>query len=314
MHIRILALFVLAFAFSVAPILAACPGGALCFTFDPNTTSHTFDFGNDGAITFQFETVLTPGFDLDVTAVEDALFTFSGPDFPGTTTGIFYNNGHTVRYNVTGANGGPVPVKGVNFRGLITVLLNYDSSPIFDGIPAFGHAPGDTTTAPFSEDILTFYVDPNACATTFGCDPGMGGKVPNISSFEAFKKPFANGGSGAVVCSPGVTAVPQTTNNDNNPIVEVSFKLASSNANCANGPFLRDKTATLSVGLEDPATGKVTPQPLVNGGDSNKFHFNNQNGVNVQDINTNGIASGTQLNITVISTVFAPVNIQFTTP
>jgi hypothetical protein len=314
---RILTLLVFSLVLFITPSWASCPDGAQCFTFSVSSTptSHTFDFGTDGAITFTFDTVLV-SFDLDVTAVEDASFTFSGPDFPdpGATTCIFYSNGHCVRYNVTGANGGPVPVKGVNFRGLIAVLLNYDSSSIFNGIPAFGHAPGDTTTAAFSEDILTFYVDPNAPACTFCEDPGMGGKVPNISSFEAFKKPFANGAQGDVVCSPGVTAVSQDSASGDNPIVEVSFKLVAAGGNCNTGPFLRDKTATMSVGIPDPNnSNNVVPQPLVNGGDSNKFHFNNQNGVNVQDINTNGLPSGTYF-VTVISTLFSPVNTTFIIP
>jgi len=331
MHIRIPALFVLAFLLLVTPSWAVSSANCASFSDDVTTikcqfsstvTAATFDFETDGVITFQFDTVLT-SFELDVQAVENAAFTFSGPDFPDGTACIPYdgaggNGGFCVRYNVTGANGGPVPVKGVNFTGLITVLLNYNSFPIV-GIPAFGHAPGDTTTAAFSEDILTFYVDPNAPACTNSCfeeDPVMGGKIPGISSFEAFKKPFANGGSGDVVCGPpGLTAVPQNSTSGNNPIVEVSFKLAATLANCASGPFLRDKTATLSVGITDPNNpNNVVPQPLVNGGDSNKFHFNNQNGANVQDINTNGLPSGTQLFITVMSDVFSPVNTQFTIP
>ncbi len=323
MYIRILALFVLAFLLFVTPnwaTTAVCtPGdGFIACQFVQGTTNvtGTFDFGVDGVISFQFDTVLT-SFELDVTAVEDAPFSFTGPDFPdpGTTTCIPYNGpngngGHCVRYNVTGA---PLPVKGVNFRGLITVLLNYDSTPIFNGIPAFGHAPGDTTTAAFSEDILTFYVDPNAPACP-SCDPGMGGKIPGISSFEAFKKPFANGAQGDVICSPGVTAMAQNSTSGNNPIVEVSFKIVAAGGNCDTGPFLRDKTATLSVGTTDPNNiNNVVPQPLVNGGDSNKFHFNNQNGVNVQDINANGLQSGTYF-VTVMSTVFSPVNTQFTIP
>jgi hypothetical protein len=329
MLIRIFGLFALAFVLcgtqAWADSSAVCtPGdGFIACQFVQGTTNvtGTFDFGVDGVISFQFDTILA-SFELDVSAVEDAAFAFSGPDFPAGTVCIPYNGftngngGHCVRYNVTGT---PFPVKGVNFSGLITVLLNYDSTPIFNGIPAFGHAPGDTTTAAFSEDILTFYVDPNAPNCTNCDDPGMGGKIPGISSFEAFKKPFASPvpSNGYTVCnvpgSPGLTAVSQNSTSGNNPIVEVSFKLAADFAHCSTGPFLRDKTATLSVGVENLVTGNVTPQPLINGGDSNKFHFNNQNGVNVQDINTNGLPSGTY-QVTVISTVFAPVNTTFIIP
>ncbi len=333
MYIRVLALSVLALLLCVTPSWAQCQTFSDGVTtikcqFSSTATSNTFDFGSDGAITFTFDTVLGSGFELDVTAVVNpspSSFSFSGPDFPAGTVCIPYNGvegngGFCVRYDVTGAGGGPVPVKGVNFRGLITVLLNYSSSPIFGGIPAFGHAPGDATPPVFSENILTFYVDPNASNCTNGCgvDPGMGGKVPNISSFEAFKLPFTSPvpSNGYTVCNPtgssGLTASFQNSDS-NNPIVEVSFVLAASGGNCTSGPFLRDKTATLSVGVVDTGTGNVTPQPLINGGDSNKFHFNNQNGANVQDINTNGLQSGTY-QVTVISTVFSPVNTTFVIP
>jgi hypothetical protein len=297
--------------------------------FSSSVTAATFDFGTDGVITFQFDTVLT-SFELDVSAVVNpSSTTFTGPDFPASTACIPYdgaggNGGFCVRYNVT-SPGGSVPVKGVNFRGLVTVLLNYASSPIFDGIPAFGHAPGDSTTAAFSENILTFYVDPNASNCTNSCgeiDPGMGGKVPNISSFEAFKLPFTSPvpTSGYTVCnvpptSTGLTASFQNSNS-NNPIVEVSFRLVASGGDCVNGPFLRDKTATLSVA----SSGSLTVAPLINGGDSNKFHFDSHNGVNVQDINTNGnngnsngLQSGNYY-VTVISTLFSPITTTFAIP
>lgn len=331
MYIRVLALSVLALLLLVTPSWATdavCTpeDGFIACQFVQGTTNvtGTFDFGVDGVISFQFDTILA-SFELDVSAVEDPTntnFVVTGPDFPTGTVCIPYdgftngNGGHCVRYNVTGV---PFPVKGVNFSGLITVLLNYDSRSITNGIPAFGHAPGDMTDSAFSEDILTFYVDPNAPNCTNCEDPVMGGKIPGISSFEAFKKPFASPvpSNGYTVCnvpgSPGLTAVSQNSTSGNNPIVEVSFKLAADFAHCSTGPFLRDKTATLSVGVLDVTTGNVTPQPLINGGDSNKFHFNNQNGVNVQDINTNGLQSGTY-QVTVISTVFSPVNTTFIIP
>ena len=320
MLIRIFGLFALAFVLcgtqAWADSSAVCtPGdGFIACQFVQGTTNvtGTFDFGVDGVISFQFDTILA-SFELDVSAVEDAAFAFSGPDFPAGTVCIPYNGftngngGHCVRYNVTGT---PFPVKGVNFSGLITVLLNYDSTPIFNGIPAFGHAPGDTTTAAFSEDILTFYVDPNAAPCTNCEDPGMGGKTPGISPFAALDKPFANSAQGDVVCSPGVTAVPQNSTSGHNPIVEVSFKLVASN--CNTDPPLRDKTATLSVGTKD-LNNNVVPTTLVNGGAANKFHFDNKNGVNVQDINTNGLPSGTYY-VTVISSLFSPVTTTFILP
>jgi len=329
MYIRVLALSVLALLLCVAPSWAqgTCtgPGGdglQFCsITFSPGNTTGTFDFSGtgDGVIAFQFDTVLTPapGFTLTVSANEVTSITNLDPtEFPTGTVCIPYTKGPCVRYDVSGNVGGPngVPVRGVDYKGVISITLNYNSFRITDGIPAFGHAPGDNATDVFSEDILTFYVDPNAFNCTNCEDPGMGGKTPGISSLAALKKPFANGAQGDTVCSnPGLTAVPQTSTSGQNPIVEVSFKLVLAGGDCTNGPFLRDKTATLSVGTKDPITGNISPATLVNGGAANKFHFDNQNHVNVQDINTNGLQSGTY-QVTVISTVFSPVNTQFTIP
>jgi hypothetical protein len=287
--------------------------GFIACQFSPGATgfsSATFDFGADGVIAFQFETVLT-SFELDVTASDVAAITNLDPtEFPAGTVCITYSIGHCVRYDVSGHSGGPngVPVRGVDYRGVVSLTLNYTSFQTVH-IPAFGHAPGDFSGAIFSEDILTFYVDPNASACT-NCDPAMGGKTPGISSFAALDKPFANGAQGDTICFPGVTAVPQNSTSGQNPIVEVSFKLVASN--CSTDPPLRDKSATLSVGTKD-SNNNVVPTTLVNGGAANKFHFDNKNGVNVQDINTNGLPSGTYY-VTVISTLFSPVTTTFTIP
>jgi hypothetical protein len=189
------------------------------------------------------------------------------------------------------------------------VTLTYDSSFPVD-IPAFGHAPGDNATDTFSEDILTSYVDPNANPCT-NCDPGMGGKTPGISSFAALNKHFANSAQGDIVCQ-NLTAVPQNSTSGSNPIIEVSFRLVAVGGDCTNGPFLRDKTATLSVGQND-SNGRPVAVSLVNGGDSNKFHFDNSTGFNVQEVNMNGLAPGSYF-VTVISTLFSPVNQFFTVP
>ena len=319
MFVRIFALFALAFALSGTQCWAVSspnctPGdGFIACQFSPTVTSATFDFGTDGVLAFQFDTVLT-SFEVDVAAVENAPFSFTGSDFPTGTECIPYtgpggNGGSCVRYNVTGALGGPVPVKDVNFKGLITVTLNYNSE-ILVQIPAFGHAPGDSTTAPFSENILTLYVDPAAPPTVCpSCtEPAMGGKIPGMSSFEAFTIPFAPSiQPGDTVCS--LTEVPQNSTSGNNPLIEVSFSLVAAGGDCTKGPFLRDKTATLSVGTL--VKGNVAFTTLVNGGDSNKFHFDNTDGLNVQDINTNGLVPGTTYYVTVISEVFPPVTITF---
>jgi hypothetical protein len=275
-------------------------------------TSGTFNFGADGVFKFQFDAVLT-SFTLTVTANEVTSITNLDPtEFPTGTVCIPYSTGVCVRYDVTGSAGGPngVPVRGVDYRGLITVLLNYDS---FDTphIPAFGHAPGDNATDIFSEDILTSYVDEHAPSCTNCEGPAMGGKTPGISSFAALDKPFPNSAQGDRVC-PFLTAVPQTSSSGQNPIVEVSFKLVASN--CSTDPPLRDKTATLSVASVDPNNPpNLAFAPLINGGDSNKFHFDNTTGLNVQDINTNKLPSGLYY-VTVSSTLFSPVTTTFTIP
>jgi len=322
MYIRVLALLAFAFLVLVTPSWAqqSCIGSGdgspqTCnITFSPGNTTGTFDFSatGDGVITFQFDTVLTT-FELIVSANEVASITNLDPtEFPTGTVCITYTKGVCVRYDVSGNAGGPngVPVKDVDYKGLISLTLNYNSFQTVH-IPAFGHAPGDNATDVFSEDILTFYVDPFACpSTTESCDPGMGGKTPGISSLAALDKPFANGGQGDTVCSnPGLTAVPQASASGQNPIVEVSFKLVASN--CSSDPPLRDKTATLSVGTL--VNGNVVPTTLVNGGAANKFHFDNKTGLNIQDINTNGLPSGTYY-VTVISTLFSPVTTTFTIP
>jgi hypothetical protein len=323
MYIRVLALSVLAFLLLVAPSWAqsssncgtttgdGSPFSITCHFVPGPSGSATFDFSpqGDGTMTMQFETVLTT-FDVTLTATEFAVIPnpLDPNEFPTGTVCITYSNGHCVRYDFSGdaVPGGldGVPVKGVDYRGLITLTLNYNrsfSQPV--QIPAFAHAPGensDTTT--FSEDILTSYVD-----TSSNCpsctDPAMGGKTPGISPFAALYKPLPTAPS--VVCS--LTAAYQTSASDQNPIVEVAFKLVANGGDCTNGPFLRDKTASLSVALNGNPPSFAD---LINGGDSNKFHFDNKSSTNVQDINTNKLPQGRYI-VTVRSSVFAPVRTPF---
>ena len=327
MKSRLFAFLAIALVFVAAPSFAASssncgatsgngdniPFNISChFTPDPSGISNaTFDFSpqGDGIMTVQFETVLTP-FDVILTANEfPAVPGIPNPldsnEFPTGTVCVAYSSGRCVRYDFRGTavpgglNG--VPVKGVDYRGLITLTLNYIRSGSQEvHIPAFAHAPGensDSTT--FSEDILTSYVDTGSNCPSCAPDPAMGGKTPGISPFAALYKPFAT--TPAVVCS--LTAAYQTSASDQNPIVEVSFKLAANFSNCSSGPFLRDKTAALSVALN---ANPISFADLINGGDSNKFHFDNKNGTNVQDINTNKLPPGKYI-VTVRSNAFAPV-------
>ena len=319
MYVRIIAFLALGFVLFVTPSWAASSGNCGATTGDGSpfsitchfvpgpSGSATFDFGpqGDGTMTMQFETVLTT-FDVTLTATEfDVIPNPLDPnEFPTGTVCIKYFNEHCVRYDFSGdaVPGGldGVPVKGVDYRGLITLTLNYNrSSTQVVQIPAFAHAPGlnsDSTT--FSEDILTSYVDTGSNCPSC-TDPAMGGKTPGISPFAALYKPLPTAPS--VVCS--LTAAYQTSASDQNPIVEVAFKLVANGGNCNTGPFLRDKTASLSVALNsDP----ISFADLINGGDSNKFHFDNKNSTNVQDINTNKLPSGYYI-VTVRSSLFAPV-------
>ena len=222
MRFRLFVFPALALLFVAAPIFAASSANCLptagngdnipfnitChFTPDPSGISTaTFDFGDhgDGTMTVQFETVLTT-FDVTITANEFTAIPnpLDSNEFPDETVCITYTIGHCVRYDFSGdANPGGannVPVKGVDYRGLITLTLNYNSGQAVR-IPAFAHAPGensDTTT--FSEDILTSYVDTGTNCPSCS-DPAMGGKTPGISPFAALDKPFANP-PGAIVCT-----------------------------------------------------------------------------------------------------------------
>jgi hypothetical protein len=324
---RILILLVLSLALFISPSWAAScdstmslgtealPVFSITCHFTPGPSgSATFDFGDqgDGTMTMQFETILTT-FDVTLTANEFPDGVIPNPldpnEFPTTpapgTVCIKYFREQCVRYDFSGnaTSGGldNVPVKGVDYRGLITLTLNYNRSstqPV--QIPAFAHAPGlnsDSTT--FSEDILTSYVDTSSNCPSCVPDPAMGGKTPGISPFAPLYKPLPT--TPAYVCS--LTATYQTSASDQNPIVEVSFKLAADFAHCSTGPFLRDKTASLSVALN---SNPISFADLINGGDSNKFHFDNKSNANVQDINTNKLPTGRYI-VTVRSNLFAPV-------
>jgi hypothetical protein len=327
--VRILSLF---FCMAVSPMLAqsqsqTCspPVGqegspfSCSITFSPGTagtSTGVFDFSTqqDGIITFQFDTVLTT-FTLTVSANEVTSVQID-PDseVAGATCITYFRSNNTsnhdcVRYDVAGSGGAGLdglPLRGTDYRGLINTTLKYES---FEQIqmPVFGHAPGDTNQI-FSENIITSYVDENAPPSTPNPDPAMGGKTPGLSSLAALTQPFANGASGLFVCQ-YLTATPQKSTSGNNPIVEVTFRLATTQANCITGPYLRDKTASLTVATS-PGLAFVN---LVNDGDSNKFHFDNKSGANIQDINTNKLPSGTYF-VTVISEQFSPVTTTFTIP
>jgi len=331
MHIRTVAFLSIVFCllFVVTPVCAGSCGptdSTICNVLvTPTDTTAIFDFsqGGNGRLVVQFDTVLT-SFTLIVKVNHTLNAIAENDEFPVGTVCIRYASGQCTQYefSATGTVGnGPdgTPVKGIDFKGLISLTLNYDGDNTQTiHVPAFGHAPGLNADAIYTDNILTSYVDNHAPSSTpcIECEPAMGGKTPGISPFAALDVPFSPPApvGGYVVCgppnSPGLTAIYQTSASGKNPIVEVSFKLAANFDNCSTGPFLRDKTAALTVATLD-TNGNLNFTNLINSGDSNKFHFDNKNGTNVQDINTNGLLSNVYY-VTVTSEQFSPITTTFT--
>jgi len=293
----------------------SCGDESNCFTFSPGITSQTYNFGSDGTLVVEFDTVLT-SFDLRVRIhlpkPNDSSISCEGPhpcpneipldpkEFPSGTVCANYGTstpGQCNQYDFTGNAGGPhgVPVKGKNYKGLISLTLTYD----FFGArnPAFGHAPGDITT--FTEDILTSYFDDSF-------DPTMGGKTPGLSSVVALDEPFTEIGDNHC----GLTLTPTNNPSEQKDQIEVTFKLVGPASNCTTGTGIRDKTARLSVSTI--VAGKMTFPPIKNA-EGNKFHWNNKAGLNEYDISLDGLPNGVY-NVTVFSSKFSPRFTTFTLP
>jgi len=329
-YIRILSFSAISLILSVIPCLAqdtsVCstnelPSPCQEFTFTAQNTSHTYDFTstNDGILTVQFDTVLTsftlavfvthPTSPTTCEAEETDCVTLDVNEFPSGTTCVQYPSnafGVCDQYNFHGDvatnpdNG--IPVKNVQYKGLIGLILTYDTNQTVH-LPAFGHAPGDTLTAEYTENILTSYSDPAATFCSDCLDPTMGGKTPGISSVIALDEPLTGTDT---LCN--FLVQPQKSTSGQNPLVEVSFQLFG-NSGCMGTP-LKDKTASLSVALTDANQDFLGFAPLINGGDSNKFHWDGKSGFNVQDVNTQSLADGMYA-VTVISNFFSPVSAPF---
>jgi hypothetical protein len=295
MFIRIFALFGLAFALSGTQCWAApcgvvdeppCPG--ITNTFSPGNTHGVYDFTStgDGRIVVDFVTVLTT-FTLTVT-VNHNIDNLAEGAFPAGTVSVIYANGQKDQYDFTGNAGGPngVPVKGTDYRGLITLTLSYLTfQPVHT--PAFLHAPGDNATAVYTEDILTSY------STNPVEDPTMKGKLPGLSSVAAFDEPGAND------CFVFVSPTENQTFHVGHEI-EVEFRLS---ATCGGDP-IRDKDARLTLSTTD-SSGNTIIVPLRKEEEGNKFHFDRDEGVNERDLSTEGLAPGSYT-ITVFSDEFSP--------
>ena len=312
---RIFAFLVLAFALSGSPSWAAtCAGIEVPFctnTFSPADTTGTYEFGNDGRLVVQFDTVLTT-FTLTVT-VNHTIDPLDPKEFPPGTVCVTYDsNGFQCdEYDFSGNKSGPnrVPVKNIDYKGLIRLTLRYVASQMIN-TPAFGHAPGDNATAVYSEDILMGYstfptpAPPSTFSPTFSptpSDPTMSGTLPGLSAVAAFDEPLTENDSYCWV-SPAVDGQTYTVGQE----IEVSFRLFPSGL-CPNnsGTPIRDKTARLSLSTVDLATMNTVFPPRLEKEEGNKFHWDNKNGVNEFDLSTEGLQPGTYT-ITVFSSKFSP--------
>jgi len=287
-----------------------------CHGFTPSSTPETFTyhFIDGSKLTVQFDTVLT-FFDLRVGESHPSDETCGlecGPpisldpkEFPQHTVCVRYPGnaqGECDQYDFSGSSAGPngVPVKNKDYKGLITLTLSYFTAQTIN-TPAFGHAPGDNATAVYSEDILTSY-------STFPVvsDPTMGGKLPGLSSVVALDEPLTENDMYCWV-SPPIEGQTYTVGQE----IEVSFRLFPSGTCLANpGTPIRDKTARLSLSTTD-TNGNVVFPPLRNKEEGNKFHWNNQDGVNEFDLSTEGLAPGFYT-ITVFGSKFSPQSVDIT--
>jgi hypothetical protein len=282
-----------------------------CFTFTQSMTTFTYTFGDGSSLIVHFDIVLRP-FDLRVgeSHPTDSTFICDGPCpnpivldpdvFPPGTVCVRYPTnpqGVCDQYDFTGNAGGPhgVPVRNTDYRHLITLELSYftsTSQKIHN--PAFGHAPGESTT--FTEDILTGYFTPSLSG-----DPVMIGDTPGLSSVVALDEP----GESDTFCFVSPTEGQTFTVGQE---IEVAFQLSSDgNGACPiTGTPIRDKTARLSLSTIDPTTNKRVFPRLRNKEQENKFHFDREDGVNELDLSTKGLAPNRTYTITVFSKKFSP--------
>jgi hypothetical protein len=275
-------------------------------TFSPGTTSGTYDFSvtGDGKLIVTFNTVLTP-FDLTVT-VNHTIDAFDPNEFPAGTVAVTYCNGNQDQYDFTGNSGGPngVPVRNINYKGLITLELIYCVGQTVH-TPAFAHAPGpNVPTAMFKTNFLRAYDSFPQEEFPRG-DPTMCGTLPDLSSIVAADELLTESDTYCWVSPPNFQTFPVGQD------IEVSFQLFPSGF-CPNnpGPPIRDKTASLSLSTTDPTTGNTVFPPRLTKEEGNKFHFDNT-GLNEFDLSTEGLPPGAY-RITVISSKFSPQTRHFT--
>ncbi len=278
---------------------ASVAGPSCTNTFSPTDTTGTYDFSGtgDGIITVKFVTVLTT-FTLTAT-VNHTIDPLDPNEFPAGTACVAYTTNQCDQYDFTGNAGGPngVPVKGTDYKGLINLTLSYLTFRTIDD-PAFGHAPGDSTT--ITEDILTGY-----SSSPTAIDPTMDGSTPGLSSVVALDEPQAGDTYCPVSPSPG-----QTFSAAQVKVIEVTFQLFMfSGVSCTGtGTPLRDKTARFSLSMTDTNGNFMSFPPLLDKEEANKFHWDNKDGLNEFDLSTVGLAPG-NYTITLFSSKFSPQSI-----
>lgn len=338
MFTRIFALFALVFALFVTQTRATtvtCYGVfsesevlSCSNQFMPGTTTGVYDFTGtgDGKLVVHFDTVLD-NFSLTV-SVNHTIDPIDFTVFPPGTACVPYafNGGLCDQYDFSGTVGRPnmVPLKNVDYKGLITLTLSYLNSLAFQiHTPAFGHAPGDIMT--FTEDILTSYssfpVTPPGCGTSCGVgfapttpgtlttpaapttpgDPTMKGTTPGLSSVIALDEPGPN--DAFCLVSPQPLATFEVGDE-----IEVAFRLTPFGSDCTSnhGNSIRDKDTRLSV---VDSQGNFVAIRDHEGG--NKFQFDKDDGVNERDLNTEGLVPGVYT-VTLFSDEFSPYSFTFT--
>ena len=274
------------------------PPCSITNTFSPGTTVGVYTFG-DSTLRVEFVGGVKRTFSLTVTEVtltDAQLAARLDPNVFPTGTTCFHYGGGCEEYAFTGNAGGPngVPVKNVDYGPPIRLTLTYFSGdPAKD--PAFGHAPGDTTT--FSEDILVGYFKPFE-------DDTMDGSTPSLSSVIALNQPLEQNDTFCLV-SPQQGQTIKIGEE-----IQVAFRLFPSGPCTGNpGTALRDKDARVS--LIKFVNGQPVFQRVRSEEGGNRFHFDHEDGVNERDLSTEGLTPGDYA-ITIFSDEFPPQTVTFT--
>jgi hypothetical protein len=272
-------------------------------SFSPGNTVGVYNFPGDGSsLRVEFVGGVKTTFTLTVTefTLTDAQLAarLDPKVFPPDTTSCFHYGSPPPppstqttpgcqEYAFTGNASGPngVPVKNVDYGPPIKLTLTYFS---FDTVndPAFGHAPGESTT--FSEDILVDYFKPFE-------DDTMDGSTPSLSSVIALNKKLEENDKYCWV-SPSSGQTFKVGDE-----VQVAFQLFASGPCIGNtGTSIRDNFARLSL-----VNNQGVFQPVRSDEGGKNFQFDNHDKVNEREFSTAGLAPGFYF-ITVRSTKFSP--------